>query len=109
MTRRKVRHARREGDRKPVLGNREGRACRIRQAYGTAWHAAIAGTSRLAVASLPAIAKLSTIERRLLERVQEVDEIRLLPVGQADRESLVVEVDHVGQGLCRSVVEVRRA
>src|SRR5215475_1891960 len=45
----------------------------------------------------------------VLQRVQEIDEVRLLLDGEADGEALVVEVHHVRQGLGRTVVEVRRA
>ena len=43
------------------------------------------------------------------ERIQEIDEIGFLLVSEADRETLVIEVDDVPQGGGRTIVEVRRA
>ena len=43
------------------------------------------------------------------ERVQEVDEIRLILVAEADAETPVIEVDDVPQILGRTIVEIRRA
>src|SRR5262245_25467576 len=74
-------------------------------------HSWTAGRPTFAIERLMAGARpaITVSIRAVLQRVQEVDEVRLLLVGEADGEALVVEVDHVQQGLGRAVMEVRRA
>ena len=47
-------------------------------------------------------------ETRSSERIQEVDEIRLVFAAEADVEPLIIKVDDVPQGFSRTVVEIRR-
>src|SRR6266853_3175038 len=53
--------------------------------------------------------RVGNIDPRTSQRIEKIDQIRLLPFGESDAEPLVVKIHRVRQRRRRAVVKVRRA